>query len=149
MSPRFVKCLCLLILHVRACKLSAGVLRLSAHDKTNVLVCVSTHAGGHLPALRSATASLFVAILFVPMHLLIYLAPDNGLRHLQDMSAGENLRLQHLFEDSMSTLTTAVETLSHSLAAEITALRKCVRAVTQADEDDAAVRLVLCACRVC
>lgn len=59
---------------------------------------------------------------------------------LQDMSAGENLRLQHLFEDSMSTLTTTVETLSHSLTTEVAALKKCVRVVTQADEDDAAVR---------
>ena len=57
------------------------------------------------------------------------------------MTASENLRLQHLFEDSMSTLTTAVETLSSSLSDEVFALQKCVGTATQGDDDDAAVRL--------
>lgn len=39
------------------------------------------------------------------------------------MSASENLRLQHLFEDGMATLTTSVETLSHQLSEELGLLR--------------------------
>jgi hypothetical protein len=55
---------------------------------------------------------------------------------MQDMEPIENLRLQHLFEDSMATLTTAVETLSHQLTTEIQSLETIVHDVMNPQEDD-------------
>lgn len=46
------------------------------------------------------------------------------------MTPEENGRLQRLFEDSMSTLTLAVEQLSHDLSQELTQLGLAVWAIT-------------------
>lgn len=46
------------------------------------------------------------------------------------MTPEENGRLQRLFEDSMSTLTSAVEQLSHDLSQELTQLSDAVVAIT-------------------
>lgn len=48
---------------------------------------------------------------------------------MQSMAPEENERLQRLFEDSMSTLTTAVEQLSHDLSQELTLLSDAVTAI--------------------
>jgi hypothetical protein len=57
------------------------------------------------------------------------------------MTVEENLRLQHLFEDSMATLTATVEWLSHALSSETAMLEGRVNhAVSLRAEDPAAVR---------
>ena len=60
---------------------------------------------------------------------------------LQDMTPEDNLRLQHLFEDSMATLTQAVETLSQSLTNELLSLSNLIATAQAAqNEDPVAVR---------
>lgn len=50
---------------------------------------------------------------------------------MQSMTPEENGRLQLLFEDSMSTLTSAVEQLSHDLSQELTLLSDAILAVKE------------------
>ena len=55
---------------------------------------------------------------------------------MQDMSLEENQRLQQLFEDAMAMLTTAVESLSHTLQGEVSSLQSRIAKALGAEDGE-------------